>query len=142
MGRLMLVVAVSALLLLGVSAAQNDWTNQAQKYMQGSAGVLIPEEYSLAKVRTGMLGEGESDLIQVVLNGQRSYMFLGACDDDCTDVDIEVFDGDTLLVGDVQTDDIPLVSVKSGAAGVHTVRLTMAKCSAGTCAWALGTYIE
>ena len=59
----------------------------------------------------------------------------GGCDGDCQNLDISIYDGDTLLVEDNQPDKEPMVVVPSD--GDFTVKLTMDQCShsSGCQAW-------
>lgn len=71
----------------------------------------------------------------VNLTGGTGYMFLGACDGDCTNVDIEVIDMNTggVVASDVLPDDFPVVQFTPPADGAYMARLMMRACSVSPC---------
>ncbi len=72
--------------------------------------------------------------IVVRLEAGRSYLFQGACDQDCPDVDLEVLDplGARVAV-DVETDALPKVGVAPAQTGDYTVRIWLAQCTSAPC---------
>jgi hypothetical protein len=80
----------------------------------------------------GLSGEGYRQTVQ--LEHGKSYVFQGACDQDCTDVDMEILDaGGAVVAQDVATDDRPHVAVNNPRAGEYTVRVWLAQCSVEPC---------
>ncbi|MGE0741519.1 MAG: hypothetical protein AB7O98_09265 [Hyphomonadaceae bacterium] len=70
---------------------------------------------------------------QVQLRGGGSYRFIGACDNDCTAMDLEVYDAGGALVARDNDGDFPVVSVNPNRGGQHTVRVRMAQCNIAPC---------
>jgi predicted small lipoprotein YifL len=72
---------------------------------------------------------------QVNLTGGTAYTILGACDGDCTNVDIELIDVRTggVVASDVLPDDYPLVTYTPAANGQHIVRIMMQTCTVAPC---------
>ncbi len=71
---------------------------------------------------------------RVRLLGGRQYAVLGACDDDCTNVDIELVDSRGGVVqSDVLPDDYPVVIYQPAADGDYYVRLMMRACTTQPC---------
>ncbi len=71
---------------------------------------------------------------QVRLLGGRSYAFIGACDNECSNLDFVLEDGAGAQVGaDQLPDDYPLVEVTPPADGVYTLRMQLRTCSIGPC---------
>lgn len=80
----------------------------------------------------GVTGEGYRQAVH--LEGGRSYVFQGACDQDCSDVDLEILDPSGASVArDVETDDRPVVAVNPAASGDYTVRIWLAQCGVEPC---------
>ena len=78
---------------------------------------------------------------EVELTGGESLRVLGACDTNCTDVDLYVTGPDGAEVGrDVYTDDYPVVDLPETVAGVYTIRIAMPGCNADTCIGAARMY--
>lgn len=71
----------------------------------------------------------------VELSGGATYRIIGACDDDCTNVDLELIDARTggVVVADLLEDDFPVVDFTPGQNGRYIVRLLMQSCSVAPC---------
>ena len=69
------------------------------------------------------------------LVGGANYGFIGACDDDCSNVDIEVIDMNTggVVANDMLPDDFPLASLRPEANGRYMVRLLLQACTKSPC---------
>ena len=80
--------------------------------------------------KVGLLKNGESTSLDVTLNLDRSYRLVGVCDQQCSDMDMKLYNsGGALVDEDTSTDDIPLVDVSPRASGSYTMKVTMADCS-------------
>jgi hypothetical protein len=63
-----------------------------------------------------------------------SYRILGVCDNECSNVDMELIDGSGAVVqSDVLPDDIPIVNITPAAAGRYSVRMVMKTCTLAPC---------
>ncbi len=72
---------------------------------------------------------------QIDLTAGVPYVFVGACDGDCTNVDIELIDASTggVVASDVLPDDYPVVQYQAQANGRYIVRLLMQTCAVAPC---------
>jgi predicted small lipoprotein YifL len=71
---------------------------------------------------------------QVQLRGGTAYRIVGACDNECSNVDIELLDGrGAVVASDMLPDDIPLVNYTPAADGRYTVRMLMQTCTVAPC---------
>lgn len=72
---------------------------------------------------------------QVELAGGTAYRIIGACDDDCTNMDIELIDMTTggVVASDMLPDDFPIVDFTPAANGRYMVRMLMQSCSVAPC---------
>ncbi|MBI1186726.1 MAG: hypothetical protein GC206_05245 [Alphaproteobacteria bacterium] len=63
------------------------------------------------------------------------YTVVGACDADCTDVDIELLDGGTgqVVASDLLPDDYPVVNFAAPAAARYFVRVILKTCTQSPC---------
>lgn len=81
----------------------------------------------------GLQPNGEHRL-QVRLRGGRSYGFIGACDNECSNIDFILEDGSGAVVTqDVLDDDYPLVEVTPQTDSVYTLRIQLKTCTVGPC---------
>lgn len=69
------------------------------------------------------------------LTANTQYSFIGACDGDCANVDIELIDMRTggVVGSDVLPDDYPVVHFAPPANGQYMVRLLMQNCTVAPC---------
>jgi hypothetical protein len=80
------------------------------------------------------LQPGRDDRWQVELIGRTSYRIIGGCDNECTNVDIEVIDDrGGVVASDLQPDDRPVVNFTPARTGTFTVRIMMQACSLAPC---------
>jgi hypothetical protein len=81
------------------------------------------------------LQPGADHQFRVTLTGGTAYSFLGACDNDCNDVDLELLQAsDGLVVGsDLLTDDYPVVDFTPPANGDYFVRVILKTCTQAPC---------
>ncbi len=71
---------------------------------------------------------------QVRLRAGQAYAFIGACDNECDNVDLILEDSSGVQIkADVLPDDYPLVDFTPQADGVYTVRVQLKTCSIGPC---------
>lgn len=81
----------------------------------------------------GLQPNGEHRL-QVRLRAGRHYGFIGACDNECSNLDFILEDGSGAQVAsDVLDDDYPLVEVTPQMDGVYTLRIQLKTCTIGPC---------
>jgi hypothetical protein len=87
---------------------------------------------------TGRLAQNRSQMTNIQAPGGEVY-FIGACDENCSDLDLIVRDSSGREVGrDLEPDDVPIV-VFQATAGTYTVEVSMAGCSAN-CHWGVGVF--
>ncbi len=72
---------------------------------------------------------------QVSLVGGTAYRIIGACDNECENMDIELINVATggVVASDVLPDDFPVVNYTPGANGAYIVRIMMQTCTVAPC---------
>ncbi|MFN0063833.1 MAG: SUMF1/EgtB/PvdO family nonheme iron enzyme [Myxococcaceae bacterium] len=80
---------------------------------------------------------------QVNLEAGVAYRLIGACDNDCSNLDMELIDthGSRVVASDAQPDDFPVVNFTPDRTGSFEIRLIMRACSAAPC-YAGGRLLE
>lgn len=92
-----------------------------------------PQVQGVPDAVTGLNLNGEHRW-QVRLRGGQAYAFIGACDNECSNVDLVLEDGAGAAVdSDVLADDYPLVEVIPPADGVYTLRIQLKSCTMAPC---------
>lgn len=62
------------------------------------------------------------------------YLVVGACDNECSNVDIQLVDaGGAVVAQDVLADDFPVVDFTPPAAGAYQIRMLMRTCTLAPC---------
>jgi hypothetical protein len=81
----------------------------------------------------GMLPGEASVMIEVHLEEGVTYLFAGACDENCGDMDLALYDGGELLVQDIEEDAVPVIHVIPARTGYFLLDLTIYSCDDGQC---------
>jgi hypothetical protein len=119
-----------------------EYIRQLANQLSQARSSYVPNNYRLV---TGpdndSLSQGDSDDYTVTLQGGRSYKLVGVCDNDCTDLDITLYDSDGDVVDrDLLDDDKPVVSVSGKSGGRYRMNVSMATCSTDTCYYSVAVY--
>lgn len=70
-----------------------------------------------------------------------SYILVSACDKDCSDLDIKVYDeNDNQVASDTKVDDLPVVRVTPKWTGQFRFKVTMYKCNNNICYYGIGVF--
>lgn len=83
---------------------------------------------------TGSLNVGQSQSYSVGLNAGTSYMIVGECDLDCSDIDMWLYDENgNLIDSDVLDDDVPVLEVTPVRSAEFQMRIEMFTCTVEPC---------
>jgi len=132
------VLALSAIIAMTPVAvsAQDMWERQVLRQLNAVAAAADSEANYVASHDpfTGSLRNNNYTEIQYTLQAGVHYLLTGVCDNDCSDLDLELYDGNHRLVSrDTGSDDKPIVGVTVGVSGRFYLRVIMARCSTLTC---------
>lgn len=83
----------------------------------------------------GPMQPGTDNRAVITLNAGTGYTVVGACDGDCTNMDIELISMETggVVASDMLPDDFPVVNFAPPANGQYMVRMLMQACSVAPC---------
>lgn len=102
-----------------------------------------PDGAEVADERTGLVEAGEQLRFSINLAPGR-YAGVAVCDNDCSNVDLAVYDaGGTMVSSDVLDDDVPIVDfdlVKGG--GTYYFEVRMVECTTASCGYGFRLYRE
>ena len=145
MGRLVFpCLVVAALLVPAAATAQNQWQATVRSQVSQHGDFLSQRGYMMSSdVYNGDLNDHYYQDLTIELRSGTSYAFMGVCDQDCTDIDLRLFDpaGDE-VASDVRTDDWPIVTVTPSYSGTYQVRVVMASCSRNPCYYGIGVFTK
>jgi hypothetical protein len=145
MGRALLACLVGAALLApGAARAQNQWERTVRTQIRQHSQFLTDHDYGMSgDVYQGKLDNHGTEYLSITLQPGTSYAFLGVCDQDCSDIDLRLFDPDGDEVdADVGTDDWPIVKVTPRVAGKYQVKVIMASCTNNPCYYGVGVFTK
>jgi hypothetical protein len=83
---------------------------------------------------------GEARLTFTLRKGA-TYAIIGVCDEDCSDIDMEIYDqnGNSIAV-DRGTDDYPMLQISPAWTAEFTLEVDMYNCSTSYCYYGVGVY--
>ncbi|HEU4456295.1 MAG TPA: hypothetical protein VFR81_24730 [Longimicrobium sp.] len=137
---LRILVPILAVLLSALPAA-SQWRQQAIAQLAADAEYLTNRGYRMSDVFTNSLNDGGSRQHEIRLTGGVAYAIVGECDEDCSDLDFELFDAAGNPVDDdLAVDDTPVVQVTPRRTGTFTLRVKMASCSTNPCFYGVGIF--
>jgi hypothetical protein len=110
-----------------------------------SASVLMRNEgFRLQDdIVSGDLREGEDEEFELELEGGKTYIIVGVCDGDCSDLDMALTtSGGDDVDSDFEEDDVPMVMVEVPSNATYHLRVQMATCSVEPCAFGVGVFAD
>lgn len=109
-----------------------EYLDMAQQHPQVGGGLSPAQGFS---DETAAMQPGTDHRWPVELAGGSPYRIIGACDDDCSNLDMELIDVSTggVVASDMLQDDFPVVEFTPQANGRYIVRLLMQTCSVAPC---------
>lgn len=140
---LITAAAVAAAILVPATArAQDAWVRQVRSILSQVGQTYEANGYELTHhIYTGSLNDGGAEVVRLDLDVGMEYQIMGACDEDCSDLDLILYDGRGNVVdSDMLDDDYPVVSLTVTHSGMFTVRVSMAECSLEPCRYGIGVF--
>jgi len=116
--------------------AGNTYTAQVDGYLARLANNARGQGYNriVAGPVHGSLRDDETTTHMMDVVGGNQYVLMGACDNDCTDVDLKIFDtAGNLLMQDIAVDDTPVLLFTATGSGSYRVQVIMATCNRSPC---------
>ena len=139
-------VVVSALLGVSLIAstahAQDQWERVVRSQLQSVGAASERNGYTMASdVFQGKLNDDANTNLNVTLQAGKDYILWGVCDQDCSDIDLVIYDDNgTEVDSDLQTDDKPLLHVIPSSNGRYRIKVSMVNCSANPCYYGVGLW--
>jgi hypothetical protein len=118
----------------------SEYTRQVQGYLANIA--TAAEKQGFRRVVGGpvfgSLDDDEKSSHEMTVVAGVDYVLFGACDNDCTDVDLLVYDQNNRLVKrDILADDKPVVMFTAARSAKYRIEVVMAVCSTEPCRYGL-----
>jgi hypothetical protein len=112
------------------------YTNQVDTYLARQANTERGQGYTrlVAGPVHGRLANGSSTSHLMDVVGSGSYVVFGQCDNDCTDLDLKLYDPDgSVIMQDLAVDDHPTLMFNPKTSGRLRVEVIMAHCNVSPC---------
>lgn len=124
------------------AVAQDQWVQQVRTLIRESGKRFEEEGYSLThEIFTGSLNDDAKDTVNLDLSIGTEYYIVAACDTDCSDVDLVLYDpAGNEVDSDTLMDDFPIVQVTAPRSGTYSVHVSMATCSVNPCRYGVGAF--
>jgi hypothetical protein len=136
---IVLFVLVGGLLAAGETEAQ-EWRRLVVQQLDHAGELVRGNGQTDANVLRrneviGVLEDEATSYIEVTLQGGVEYFFAGACDQDCTDLDLRLYLSEDFeeVASDIETDDVPLLSFTAPSSGAYLLGIDMAACEEEIC---------
>jgi hypothetical protein len=138
------LAALGAAFLTTTAAArpQDEWVAQVRRLLQQVGKYYEDRGYSMThRIYTGSLNQNRNEMVSLDLDIGTQYQIMGACDTDCSDLDLVLYDqAGNQIDEDVEMDDAPIVTVTPGRSATYRVKVIMANCSAEPCRYGIGVF--
>ena len=137
-----LIAAIACLASTPASAQTNEYRQQLDTQLQASRNQFQGDGFSVAAGPfTGALAAGGKERFTLPVEQGVSYKIVGICDNDCSDVDLRVFNLNGQNIGeDVLDDDVPIVELQPTGTGTVQLEANMITCSSEPCYHAIEVY--
>jgi hypothetical protein len=125
-----------------VSAQSSEYNRQLDVQLREARSLYLPAGQSIVRGPLGgSLSVGGTVNYSFQFVAGRSYTILGVCDNDCSDLDITLYDpAGNQVAEDVLTDDKPVASITARRSGRYRATVSMASCSTEPCFYAVAAY--
>jgi hypothetical protein len=129
-----LLVSLASVVSAGGSSLTDSYNRRANAQWDYGYGAMF-------NPARGELRDGSSITWTVPLRAGTEYKLFGACDEDCGDVDLELYDENGYLVDeDAAGDDYPIVIVRPRYSQTYSFKVTMADCAYSPCGYMVGIF--
>lgn len=122
------------------NSSTSEYTQQVKGYLDRLATNAGKQGFKrvVAGPVFGSLNDDAKSSHDMTVVADREYVLFGACDNDCTDLDLLIYDGSGSLVRrDVATDDRPVLVFTPSKSGKYRIDVVMATCSDEPCRYGL-----
>ncbi len=141
--RYSLPLGILLLLALG-TPARAQWEEQVRQQLDGIKEQLATMGYVPARdYHMSSLPDEGTERVPLTLRAGFTYTIVGACDDDCQDMDLTLYDAaGNVLDTDVELDSLPILEVTPTATATYQLEVSMVDCQAPPCYYGIGVFVQ
>ena len=128
----------------GNSGDGDRWERVVRQQLDNAGRVATDRGYAMShEIFMGRLDDDQNESLNIPLDGGTQYILVGTCDQDCSDVDLTIYDPDGNEVdSDLETDDKPVLQLTARNSGRYRVKVSMVACSANPCRYGVGVWAK
>jgi hypothetical protein len=125
-----------------ISFQDNPWDRNVRRQLRVKASTMADYDILAShEVVIDTLTQGYRKDVTYELEAGVRYIFVGACDQDCTNLDLELYDDNgRLIASDAQSGAEPSLVITVRRTTTFHLRVIMEACSANPCWWGTGAY--
>jgi len=141
---MLLALAVGVAVSSEAIAQGNQYQQQIANQINQAASLVKSQGYTPDRApMMGSLNDDAQESIMINLNSGTRYAFVGVCDNDCTDVDLQLFGGDgTKIAEDMETDDKPVLQFIAPYTGSYRMKVLMPTCNTNPCYYGVQIFVK
>ncbi len=144
-GKFGIAASAIAAVALGIAVpavAQSSYEQQIDRLLNMTQNLANSRGFSSTHARyNGQLRNGQERSVTLDLEAGVGYMMVAQCDNDCSDIDMWLYDENGNLIDeDVLVDDTPITNVTPIRNARFTLRTRMISCSVEPCYYGIGVY--
>ena len=131
--------AITALIAPVAHAQEDRWERQVRGQLERAAASLSPRGSATSRAaHVGMLDTDESETVTLRLHAGTSYVVVGSCDGDCSQLGLVLSDVTSHdLAADRASDNAPVVRVTPRETAAYRVKAIMASCRVNPCRYGI-----
>ncbi len=136
------LIGSCVLLLTAPAAVQAQYQEQVTNQLDAANGIMNESGFTLVRsYLTGSLNDDTSERVALDLQAGIGYQIWGFCDNDCSDLDLTLYDpGGNVVATDVELDDTPLLIITASMSGSYSLEVKMIDCSVSPCFYGVGLW--
>ncbi len=138
------VLTSVALIVCTAATTQAQWEEQVTAQLEGADNLMRDRGFTLVQAyHISTLEQSSSEKVTVTLTAGLEYQFLGVCDNDCSDLDLTLYDpsGDAVAT-DVELDDTPILLYTPIRSGNFQIEISMVSCEISPCFYGFGVWAK
>ena len=126
------------------SSGGDQWERVVRNQLNQAGTVATDKGYAMShEIFMGRLDDDATESLNIPLDGGTQYILVGVCDQDCSDVDLTIYDPNGKEVdSDLETDDKPVLTLTAASSGQYRVKVSMVACSANPCRYGVGVWAK
>ncbi|HBL27471.1 MAG TPA: hypothetical protein DD490_11605 [Acidobacteria bacterium] len=119
-----------------------DYSKEVRSYLTETESNLAGTYTKATDFYVNHVAAQESVDLTLTLTAGNTYALVGQCDRSCSDLDLAVYDGETLITQNLDKDDHPVLAMDAPRSGEYRLKVSMPRCSQAACWYGIGLFIK